>query len=203
MPTPAKLVHPKQLLVEGKDAEAFFHPFIEALGINDVEIHNYRSVTELPAFLKQFVRNADFRQLPVRSIGIVRDAENSADDAFKSICSALENAKLPLPGLKAIGKQNLTVNTFILPDGHSAGMIETLIMHAVENEPAFACIQPYLDCVYQVTGVVPKSIDKARFLAFLAAKPDYKPLTGYAARAGYLNFQSPVYDPLKAFIRSL
>jgi len=157
----------------------------------------------LSAFLKQFVLNAGFRQLPVRSLGIVRDAETSADDAFKSICSALEKAELPLPGLKTIGKQDLTVNAFILPDGRSAGMIETLIMQAVENEPGVACIQHYLNCVMQATGAAPKIIDKARFLAYLAAKPEYRPLTGYAARAGYLNFQSPVYDPLKAFIRSL
>jgi len=37
MPKPVKLVHPKQLLVEGRDAEAFFYPFLETMRMQDIE----------------------------------------------------------------------------------------------------------------------------------------------------------------------
>ena len=41
MPKPLKLSRQKQLLVEGRDAEAFFYPFIETLGLkDDIQIHN-------------------------------------------------------------------------------------------------------------------------------------------------------------------
>lgn len=205
MAKPSKLKHPKQLLVEGRDAEAFFYPFLESMEVTDIEIHNYGSITELAGFLKQFIRNADFRQLPVTSIGIVRDAEDSAEGAFQSICSALKNANLPVPIQNNLGVdvQNLRVSTFILPNGKQSGMLETLILKAVENESSLDCVEQYLQCVKQAIGVEPRVMDKARFLAFLAAQQEYKPVTGHAARAGYLNFSSSIYAPLKTFIRAL
>lgn len=205
MAKPSKLKHPKQLLVEGRDAEALFYPFLESMEVTDIEIHNYGSITELAGFLKQFIRNADFRQLPVTSIGIVRDAEDNAESAFQSICSALKNANLPVPSqnIQGVDVQNLKVSTFVLPDGKRPGMLETLILKAVEDKSDLSCVEQYLQCVKQSTGVGPKVMDKARFLAFLAAQQEYKPVTGHAARAGYLNFASSIYDPLKAFIRAL
>jgi hypothetical protein len=137
-------------------------------------------------------------------MGIVRDAEQNAGDAFKSVCGALEKAGLPIPSQPLISTQGQPkVCVFILPDEKSSGMIETLLLRAVSDEPVFECVNEYLDCIEQVTGLVPRPVDKARFLAFLASRPDIKPLTGYAARAGYLKFESPVYDHLKEFISSL
>lgn len=205
MPKPLTLSKPKQLLVEGRDAEAFFYPFLESMGLQDtIQIHDYGSITELAPFLKQFVRNAQFKKLPVRSIGIVRDAEQDANAAFQSICTALDKAELAIPDQPCIPKQHEpAVNVFILPDSESAGMIETLILRVVQDELGFECVDRYLECVIHSTGIVPKPMDKAKLLTFLASKPDIKPLTGFAARAGYLNLVSQAYDPLRNFLLTI
>jgi hypothetical protein len=204
MPKPREISQSRQLLVEGRDAEAFFYPFLASMGIADIQIQNYGGVGELASFLKQFVRSSQYRRLPIVSMGIVRDAEQNAGDAFKSVCGALEKAGLPIPSQPLISTQGQPkVCVFILPDEKSSGMIETLLLRAVSDEPVFECVNEYLDCIEQVTGLVPRPVDKARFLAFLASRSDIKPLTGYAARAGYLKFESPVYDHLKEFISSL
>ncbi len=204
MPKPRVIQSPKQLLVEGRDAEAFFHPFLESMGVSGVQIQNYGGIDELAPFLKQFVLSPQYRHLPVVSIGIIRDAERNPQDAFRSVCSALRGAGLPVPSKPlalAAGLPQTCV--YILPDEESQGMIETLLLRAVSDDPAFECVDEYLECVVQATGVEPRPRDKARFLTFLASRPNIKPLTGYAARAGYLNFSSPAYDRLKEFIRSL
>ena len=90
MPKPKEITQSKQLLVEGRDVEAFFYPFLESMGISDIQIQNYGGIGELASFLKQFVLSPRYRQHFVISIGIVRDAEQNAVDAFKSVCGALE-----------------------------------------------------------------------------------------------------------------
>ena len=82
-------------------------------------------------------------------------------------------------------------------------MLETLLLRAVSADAALECVDEYLECVTRASGAAPRPRDKARFLAFLASRPDIKPLTGYAARAGYLNFPSPAYDRLRACIAAL
>ncbi len=204
MPRPRTISKPKQLLVEGRDAEAFFYPFLESMGIHDFQIQDYGGISELASFLKQFVLNPQYRQVPVTALGIVRDAEQNAEDAFRSVCGALKRAGLPVPmrPLEVIA-QIPSVNVYILPDGHSRGMLETLLLRAVSDDPAFECVEFYLECASKATGFLPSPQDKARFLTFLASRPEIKPLTGYAARAGYLNFDSPAYDLLKTFLHSL
>lgn len=200
---PQQLTESKQLMVEGKDALEFFRQFLKELNLTDVQIHNFNSVSEFPIFLRQFTISPNFKQIPVTSLGIIRDAEQDATGARDSICKALEKAGLPLPG-KSITKGNdCKTDVFILPDGKSSGMIETLILRAVEKEPAFQCVDKYLECVTAITGVEPRPKDKARFLTFLASKPDIKPLTGYAAKKGYLKFESDAYTPLKQFLLNL
>jgi len=204
MPKPKGIEHPKQLFVEGRDAEAFFYPFLENMQVSGIQIQNYGGITELGPFLKQFVLGPQYKQLPVSSIGIIRDAEQNPRDAFKSVCSALEKAGLSIPRAPLVPtKKRPKVCVYILPDEKSSGMIETLLLRAVSGDPAFGCIDEYLECVAQATGVEPKPRDKARFLTFLASRPDIKPLTGFAARAGYLEFSNSAYNHLKKFILSL
>ncbi len=204
MPTNTTISKSKQLFVEGKDAKEFFGPFIESIGIDSIQIQDYGGIHELAGFLKQFVLRAEYKSLPVTVIGIVRDAEQNAASAFRSVCSALEKVNLTCPSTPLVfTDQSPKVGVYLFPDGKSGGMIETLLLQAVNDQPALKCTDQYLECVVQATGITPTPRDKARFLAFLASKPDIKPLTGYAARAGYLNFDSPAYDLLKEFIRSL
>lgn len=84
-----------QLLVEGNDQRNFFEAMVERLKLLDVQVRDFGGVTELRRYLAAFVNEPGFRQ--VRRIGIVRDAETSAEGAFASVRSSLENAAFPFP----------------------------------------------------------------------------------------------------------
>lgn len=201
---PINVTKPKQLLVEGKDSQYFFHPFIETLNITGIEIQNYGGITDLPDFLGQLIKNSDFRKLVI-AVGITRDAEDNSDGAFQSICSALTSVGLSAPRrpLQPIDTSP-KVNVFIFPGGNSPGMLESLLLQAVSNDPAVECIDDFFSCIEKVNNYVPRPLDKAKTLAYLASREkQIIPLTGNAARAGYWNFDNPAYDQLKGFIRSL
>lgn len=118
---------PKQVLVEGRDAEEFFGPFLKHIQLAGVQIQNFGGISELRTFLRLIVKSPGFASLPVTSVGIVRDAEDDPDAAFQSVCSALQGAGLAVPRRPlTIEGSNPCVGVFLLPDGQYPGMIETL-----------------------------------------------------------------------------
>lgn len=72
-----------QLLVEGKDAQNFFKAFVGRLSLHDVDVQDFGGVGEFRQFLAAFVTAPNFGN--VRSIGVVRDAEQSADAALQRV----------------------------------------------------------------------------------------------------------------------
>lgn len=202
--TPRILSLPKQLLVEGKDAWHFFSELVKYLGLSDIEIQDFAGINQLSGYLKQIVRNPGFKTVPVTSMAIIRDAEDCVESAFQSVCGALRNAGLPAPmnTAKPISGE-IRVGIFILPDNENPGMIETLLLHAINDDPAIPCVDAYLQCLLDKCGIIPRPRDKARLLAYLASRPDIKPLTGHAARSGYLQLDSKAYEPLKHFLHNI
>jgi len=200
---PNDVTRSKQLLVEGKDAEVFFYTFVVSLNITDIQIQNYGGIAELPNFLGQLTKNSNFRKL-VTSLGITRDAEENSGGAFQSVCSALTSVNLlaPTHPVQSIGTSP-RVNIFIFPGNDLPGMLESLLLQAVSDDPAINCIDEFIYCVEQANHYTPKPVDKAKILAFLASREQIKPLIGHAARAGYWNFGDPTYNQLKDFVRSL
>jgi hypothetical protein len=204
VPEKNRITKSSQLLVEGRDAEAFFYPFLEDMSMSDaIEIQNYGGVNELRGFLRQFVISSDFKDV-VTSIGIIRDAEDDPGAAFQSVCDTLEGVGLAKPVQPTVAEgEDPKVNVLILPDASSRGMLETLLLRAVEHDPATKCIDQFLECVNQETNVSSQPEEKAKVLAFLASRPRVLPLIGYAARAGYWQFQSSAYDHVREFIGAL
>lgn len=200
---PEDVNKPKQLLVEGRDAQAFFHPFVNSLSMANIQIQNYGGITELSSFLGQLTKNSNFRKL-VTSIGITRDAEENYAGAFQSVCAALTSADLSIPTrpMQFVGTTP-QVNVFIFPGDNSKGMLESLLLRGISNDPALKCVEEFISCIEKEKQYTPKPLDKAKALAFLASRKEIIPLSGQAARAGYWNFDSPTYDQLKNFIRSL
>ena len=85
-----------QLLVEGNDERNFFDAFIKYLSISNVQIHSFGGKDKLRSSLLGLVSAPGFRQI-VKIVGIVRDADKSAERAFQSVRDSLENASLPAP----------------------------------------------------------------------------------------------------------
>ncbi len=87
----------------------------------------------------------DFYQ--VVSLGITRDADNSAKSAFTSVCDSLKNCGLPYPSQpgKIVGDKP-KISVLILPGSQNPGMLEDVCLKAVDLNQ-LQCVDDYLKCV--------------------------------------------------------
>ena len=202
MPAPTKITESKQLVVEGRDAEAFFHALLSHMRISEVQVQNFGGISELRGFLKALCNAPGFAQ--VTSVGIVRDAETNAAGAFQSVCGALSGANLPVPEQAMVpGGDCPQVSVLILPDGKTSGMLETICLQSVQGDPVMECLKQYFECVEQRMGFLPGNMSKARVQAFLASRPRSGLRLGEAAHAKYWPWDSPVFERMREFVQGL
>lgn len=198
---PAAIRNSIQLLVEGNDGLNWFQALAGHLSL-DIQIHNFGGVTDFRGFLRAFTKTPGFAE--VTGIGIVRDAEGSAADAFRSVHGALEHSGLPVPtdpGATANGRPSVTV--LILPDGRSPGMLESVLGDSIRDTPVGTCIDEFLGCAENVAKCEISRPEKAFAHAFLATCPDPHVSVGVAAQKGYWDFDHPVLDGVRSFLSAL
>jgi hypothetical protein len=199
---PIEIIYSKQLLVEGRDIEVFFKAIIRKLQLTEIQLQNFGGKNELKNFLPALISAPGFKT-KVLSLGIIRDADENPSNAFKSVCSALAKASLAAPKKAEIFSSNdPRVGVFILPNSTRKGMLETICLDAVKNDPAMQCVNDYFDCL-KGKGLVLNHIDKAKAQAFLSSRKEPGLLVGQAACKGYWNFDSTIFDSMKHFLSSL
>ena len=207
---PERVEHEILLLVEGKDACNFFDTLREHLELADVGVRDFGGVGQLRLYLAGLVSAPGFRN--VRRLGIVRDAEVSddpartAERAFQSVQSALDNAGLPVPARPAQfiepGANRPAVAVLILPGGDREGMLETLLCRTFADTPVDCCIGDFLRCAEE-SNEPPRRPDKARAHAYLATKPQPHVSVGVAAQKGYWDLDHAALDGVRGFLTSL
>lgn len=210
MPEPKTITHPKVLVVEGRVAEVFFEAMLKHLGLEgSIQIQNFGGITELKGFLRALKNTPGTSDFilgfrGVTSLGIVRDAEGNATTAFQSVCGALSNAALAVPNRPlVVAGESPKVTVLILPDGENPGMLETLCLQSVSDDPVIECIEQYFECVKERTGALPDNMDKARAHAFLASRPRPDLQVGRAAHCGYWPWDSAAFDQVEQFLLEL
>ena len=193
---------PVQLLVEGNDQRNFFEAFLDHVGRSEVQVHDFGGVYELRGFLLALVDAPGFPET-VRSVGIVRDAEESAASAFASVRSSLENAGLPAPARpEERTGAGPAVMVLILPDGSQAGMLETLLCDSFAGTPVDECIDAFFECAEALGNSVERP-HKARARAYLATRPDPHLSVGVAARRGYWDLDHDIFGNVRDFLEKL
>ena len=191
-----------QILVEGNDQRNFFEAFIDHLSLANIQIQNFGGVDQLHDFLEGLVDVTGFQA--VKSVGIVRDAETSAQAAFQSVQSSLSNAGLPVPNQpERRAGSSPAVTVLILPDNNRPGMLETLLNETFANTPVDDCINAFFGCVEDASGVPLQRPHKARARAYLATKPEPHLSVGVAAKRDYWDLDHPVFDQLRQFLTAL
>ena len=209
---PKSITHPIQLVVEGFSALRFFTALLRKMKINQIQIQDFRGKDELEDFLLALKITGDFNT--VVSIGIVRDADNDPSAAFASVCSALRDAELYKPSQPAkFEGVDPRIGVLILPNANESGMLETICLQSVSNDPAIKCIEDYLDCLRSNCLQEPidesHNIYKAQVQAFLASRTFLSPKRrniwqlGEAADKGDWQWDSPAFDHVKRFLTSL
>ncbi len=196
------ITNPKLLLVEGRDEFNFFSALINHLQLQDIEVRIYEGKSNLRRALQTLPLAPGFGN--VKSVGIVRDADDDANAAFQSVCSSLSNANLPVPDSPLVltsGRPQIAV--MIMPPGTNTGMLEDLCLSALQGDPAMPCVDQYFQCLETQMENLPQNASKARLHAFLASRerPDLR--LGEAALGGYLPWDSPAFESVKQFINQL
>ena len=140
----------------------------------------------------------------LRAIGIVRDADQDAAGAWRSVRDAVASSNLQPPDRHAaFSDASPNVGIFIMPDGVSKGTLETLCRHSVADEPAAGCVERYLTCLDEHDAMSSRNRDKSFAHAYLASRRDPVARVGEAGRQGVWNFDHPAFEALDSFLRSL
>jgi len=199
---------PKLLIVEGRDEELFFGALLrDHLGRDDVQVLPIGGKTLLRDNLQALIRDPRFSE--VEAIGVIRDADvtppgsdvPAAERAWESVSSALRDAAIPVPaGHAAFSTGSPRAGIFIVPDGRNDGMLESLCLAAVGEQPEYSCVDDYFDCL-ATHAIRPNNVDKARVHAYLASRIEPDRRLGEAAQAGYWPWESTAFAPLVKFVR--
>ena len=199
------------LTCEGRDDEQFLRRMLDHLQIREVVIRRYDGKPRLPMFLLGLRDSTDFES--VRVLGILRDADERASDAFRSVSDRLRRLELPSPrraAQLATGPCDIdgvvrTVGVFIMPGGGLPGALEDLCLQALDGDSALGCAQDFLDCVWLRTNVACPESDrsKARLNAWLASRQNPSLRIGTAMASRDLHPESPAFNAIKQFLRDL
>jgi hypothetical protein len=113
-------------------------------------------------------------------------------------------ANLPVPKKPLeITNTQPRVSVFILPDSKTKGMLETICISSVKEDPAIECVNAYIKCLKDELKAPPKNIEKARMQAFLASRKKVPRMLGLAAKQNVWPWDSPVFENVKNFLNSL
>ena len=190
------------LLVEGKDEESFFEAFIEylKLDLDSVDIFCVEGKNNFKNHIPVLFKNAGMDK--VKKIAIIRDADENAKSALESIANVLMKV-----GVKKSKRDEYIFNgrkvfIYIMPDNKNKGMLETLCLKSVKNNPVMTCVNKFERCLKHI-NTNPKNMEKTKSLVFLAAMPEDVHSVGIGAKKGYWDFSAKEFESLKKFIKKL
>lgn len=196
------------LLVEGIKDARFFTAIAHQLNRYDLQIVTVGGKDNFRSFLVSTLLKSDnFSRL--RRLGIVRDADNSAQSTLQSLQNALFHAQLPAPSQDWAPEQagRLTVSLAILPDGSSQGNLEDLCLRSIGNSPDSTCVDQYVKCRVDVGAQIANNrLAKSKVHAYLAVGRDgTEPglRLGEAAEAGVWDWGDPAFQRIVDFLQNL
>ena len=203
-----RVEHASLLLVEGIEDARFFTAIAHRLNRIDLQIVTVGGKDNFRSFLVSTLLKSDnFSRL--RRLGIVRDADCSAQSTLQSLQNALVHAQLPAPSQVWVPKQagHLTVSLAILPDGSAQGNLEDLCIRSIGNSSESTCVDQYVECrVSAGVQIANNRLAKSKVHAYLAvgrdtADPGLR--LGEAAEAGVWDWNSPAFQRIIDFLQNL
>ncbi|MHC4198875.1 MAG: DUF3226 domain-containing protein [Planctomycetota bacterium] len=200
---PKPIEEPNLLVVEGKDEERFFARFLKHLGVANVDIRGVGGKHSLRRELRLLTQpSPGFEN--VEALGVIRDADDDPANAFKSVCDALGEVCLAVP--KECGEicgEEPRVGVMILPGKDRRGALEGLCFESVQDDAAIKCVEDYFDCLVEQAQKMPGENAKKKLQVFIASREGAARLLGEAAEAGVWPWESPAFDEVKGFLRTL
>ncbi len=193
----------KFVFCKGGDDLAVIKGVAAAIGLDDLQIEPFRGKDNLRNFLKQVQTRPEFTQKKVAALGLIRDADDDESAAFQSVRGALLDNGFAAPDQSgAFAISGVKIGVLIVGPNAGKGMIEDLCLNSVSNRPEFPCVEDYFRCVAQRSQRRAFS-SKAKIRVWMASHEDFDVRVGAAAERGYWPWESPVFNPMKAFLRQL
>ena len=193
------------LLVEGRDEVNLFRALIDHRCDDrpDIQVIDAGGKDQFSRNLKA-IRTAALAGSDLRMVGVVRDADEDARQAFESVCDSVRSVNYEPPanhggfstGTPAIG-------VFIVPDGAEPGAIETLCRRSRQGDDISTCVDEYLKCLEDRDALRSRNVDKSFAHAYLAAMRDPMARAGEGALQGVWDFASPAFAALSQFLHQL
>ena len=198
----APFTRKRLLAVEGEDEINFFERLLAHIGISErVDVRKSGGKDNFKNLMQAFTVTRGFRDIEM--IAVIRDADDNAEDAFRSVSGVLKKMGMKPPARPGQFSNGIpAVGIFIVPDNSSVGMLEDLCLDTVENHEAMKCVEGFIECTQRLSEA-PKNISKAKVQAFLAAKPRIVGSIGLGAQRDYWDFESKRLQPLIAFLNHL
>ena len=205
------------LLVEGKDEIGFFEALLTHINAEDrVQIIQVGGKDQFKNEFPALLLSPNFST--VKRYGIVRDADDNADNTFQSVKGMLSRYNQPIPQApgKIISLNDITTGIFIMPGNSEEGMLEDLCLSTVADHPVSICVDEYMACLHNKLEhekentpkdpykyYFPKNEAKTKMYTFLAGMNKFVPSLGIAAKKGYFNFNSEILNDIKTFLQNL
>ena len=194
----------KVVIVEGADELRIFQSLSGHLGLDGIQFIPAGSAERIRSRISA-VLAAQQPMGILQSLGVVRDADENADNAFKSVCDSLSVNGLPVPGnaleiAAGVGDNPSTI-ALILPHGQPTGALEDVCLASVANDPMIPCIDDFMSCIERIDDSPRSSGNnaKTRLQAYLATRRRPRRMLG---ETGW-NFDHPAFTPLRQFLTAL
>ena len=193
------------LLVEGRDEVNLFDALMKHCldAESKVQVIDAGGKDRFPRNLKALYTAAQARP-SLRSIGVVRDADDDAAGALRSVCDHIRNAGYEPPTVHGeFSDAAPSIGVFIVPNGVEPGAIETLCRRSKEGDEVARCVDEYLNCLDGNEAMQSTNEDKSFAHAYLAAMEDPVARVGEGAKQGVWDFESAAFGALSDFVREL
>lgn len=207
----------KLLLVEGKDDRAAIYKLVKELGIEDIQVAYMEGKDNSKKFIDTFaaaLKTPTSEKIYIKAFGVILDADdNNPMASFQKVCSILKeikkkqikNMEFEIPKKCAIFTDSPTkVGVYIMPDCISSGMLETLCLKSVEDDPFYNCVEHFITEAINIKKDL-DHLDKRKSMAFIAlkSKNGQKKSVGDAVNEDIFNINSPAFDGIKEFLRTM
>ncbi len=192
------------LFVEGNDDSNLIRKMLAELSFESIQVIPVGGKYEFSAYIQAVLGRASTDGIVLRSIAVLRDADDYPDRAMQSLSDALKSLGLQPPKAhNDFSASSPSVGIFIMPDGESPGSVEHLCWRSVKDTPAAQCVDTYMECLKESQALQSKQRAKTQVHAYLAAQEEPSTTVGVGARKGYWPLDHRAFAPLKEFLSEL
>lgn len=212
--TNTRIWKPHIILCEGRDAEEFLIAYLNSSALSDIpsfstdiQVMDFGGNSELSSFLLMLTKMEGFNT--IKSILIIRDAEQDPQRAILDIKSALFHADMAVPPtVLTWSESNVKIGYLLFPTLNSTtekGTLEDFCLQILKEERSPAVLKQITEFMQQLSSedlrTFPRPF-KTRLHTYFSITDPYVSLkVGEAAKANAFDWNTPLLLPLKNFLQ--